>query len=144
AVLGQGQYRVVAKTGGLCRAVPEACESPTAGVEPAEPGLARTDPELSDTIEVNGVDRFEPACGRLRHTRQDRMELLFTGAAPHHSGAISSDPEPARGIGLYIGDEGIRQAADIVGLAQVLESVAVKTIQPVLGAKPHESLHVLC
>jgi hypothetical protein len=71
------------------------------------------------------------------------MELLLTGAAPHHGATISSDPEPARGIRLDIGDEGIRQATGVVGLTQVLERVAIEAVQPILGAEPHESLRIL-
>src|SRR3569833_1758035 len=142
-ILEQGPYRVIANAGRLRRAVAKARESPTARIKATEPRLARADPELPDAIEVNDVDRFAPACGSLRHTRQDGMELLLTGAAPHRPTTICSDPEPARGIDLYVGNEGIRQPAGMRSLAQVLERVAVKAIQPVLGAEPHESLRVL-
>jgi hypothetical protein len=75
--------------------------------------------------------------------RRGRGELAGLRAAEHHAATVGADPQsvfgrnqrrdPAIGQRLFVG----------AIVAQLAEFVSVETIEPVLGAEPHETFGVL-
>jgi hypothetical protein len=113
-------------------------------IETSEARVARADPELPATVEVQRAHAREPAIRRV--TRADRKRFEFSGERilPQNAAAIGGQPESTAGVACDMGYETIGKAAiRAVFVRLVAEWVAVEAIEAIFSAHPQEARCIL-